>query len=207
MHIKQCPLLLSTPTRAEHSSLERCLQVTMTDGNEEAVQNCKHNLQLNARHGRCSASILSESHSQPHNSGTVATGLHEVAARLARMKAQKLAWGSREIPADVVVAADVVYDADAVRALVKQLRLQLRPDHGIQQSRDGRACIAYVATAVRNSETLEGFMSGCEASGLHVSVVEHAQLGTSDPSSASRLSFCHCIAFGQGHRMVLHKIL
>jgi hypothetical protein len=195
----------------------------MTDGNEEAVQNCKHNLQLNARHGRCSASILSESHSQPHNSGTVATGqasrlqkmsgieessgLHEVAARLARMKAQKLAWGSREIPADVVVAADVVYDADAVRALVKQLRLQLRPDHGIQQSRDGRACIAYVATAVRNSETLEGFMSGCEASGLHVSVVEHAQLGTSDPSSASRLSFCHCIAFGQGHRMVLHKIL
>jgi hypothetical protein len=71
------------------------------------------------------------------------------------------------VPADVVVATDVVYDGAIVPALVEQLVLQLM-----------NGATAFVASAERNKVTLEGFLHMCRESDL---LVEQVVRTVTDP--------------------------
>jgi hypothetical protein len=111
-----------------------------------------------------------------------------------------LRWGERQAAnADILLAADVVYDPDVVPALVQQLVLDL---HG--------PCTALIASVERSPATLATFVDACIACGLHVQELCREPLSqTAAKQGAGQkqptLLFA-CAALEQDSVIVLHEI-
>lgn len=176
------------------------IQVLLTDGNEEAVSNCRHNIAFNSGWDHCGTPLaLSQG------------------CRDKRIACEVLEWGSRRVEADLVVASDVIYNESVLESLVEQLCTQLRylphlceedqstmlrtSEVGLQNP------TAVFASAVRNPETLKSFVKRCEAAGLLVREVERVVLDKEGTASCNmQLQWQHCEAFEGGEELVLHYI-
>lgn len=173
----------------------------LTDGNEEAVTNCRQNIDFNEERG-------GEKRTVP--------GLQ----RKCDVSVEALQWGSRRIGADIIVASDVVYNETVLSSLVKQLQMELRnreccPCDGEVElrSRDSPydkkgSPIGLFASTVRNPATLEKFVQLCQAGGLVVQELERVQLGQGARSASSNIQaqWQHCQALQEEQEIVLHHI-
>ena len=76
----------------------------------------------------------------------------------------------RALEADVVVAADVVYDPAIIDDLVRTIKgaLAAGADAGMRAGPGAGARVAYVASTVRHTDTLEAFRRRAEEAGLSV---------------------------------------
>jgi Lysine methyltransferase len=95
----------------------------------------------------------------------------------------RLSWDSDvAIGADVILAADVVYDPYVVPALVHRLRVELA---------SSPRAVALVASVVRNHDTHATFLAACTDAGLHVRTRETSD-GTGGRTGQHRVRFCCC---------------
>lgn len=179
------------------------LQVWVTDGSPAAVENCREGLELN-RFGVQAGGVQQRmrpevTQPRPGEAGGVAADQSSRCAHACGcaegvdMRVRVLEWGSEAVDAEVVLAADVVYDPELLTQLVAQLQAQLR----------GPSLYAFVATAVRNPETLQRFLDECGGHGLRARVEEAATTGQ---GPGMRVRFHHCCELEKGHQVVLHRI-
>jgi Lysine methyltransferase len=96
----------------------------------------------------------------------------------------RLSWDSdvAAIGADVILAADVVYDLAVIPALVHRLRIELA---------SSPRAVALVASVVRNHDTHAAFLAACTDAGLHVHTRE-ASDGAGVRTGLHRVRFCCC---------------
>lgn len=113
--------------------------------------------------------------------------------RVPSVVVRELEWGSEAVDADVVVAADVVYDHDAIEQLALQLQAQLCGPSGC----------AFLATAVRCPDTLQRFLDACVGRGLRARLVVSALTAQ---AASMPVHFHHCCEFEGSHRVVLHEV-
>eukprot|EP00892_Ulva_mutabilis_P011082 jgi/Ulvmu1/8346/UM042_0052.1 len=109
------------------------------------------------------------------------------------VRVELLEWGTEVVEADVVLAADVVYDDDAIRRLVVQLKAQLV----------GPTADAYVVSEVRCPDTLQLFLDECAWHGLHACLEEAA---VTDCGKGGPVRIHHCWELEQRHEVVLHRV-
>ena len=181
-------------------------RVLLSDGNEEAVSNCHQNIEFNLR----GASI-----STGYGCETSADSLGPPGTRHAHphIRVELLKWGSRCVEADVIVAADVIYDESVLGSLVQQLRMQLRRTHGCEEYQgavdtclDARhvvaqqGAVAMIASTVRNPETLNSFVTQCTAAGLVVRELDTAK------ESHPAIQWQYCQALEGKEELLLHHL-
>lgn len=186
----------------------------LTDGNQEAVSNCQHNIELSQE----SASI-----SIGENCERSCDSLGPPPEKCEYVSVEVLQWGSRRVEADLIVASDVIYDESGLASLVEQLRMQLRDSQCSYDEHENVVYMGYgtlvadnrvapamaiVASAIRNIETLESFVKQCEAVGLVVRQMECVFLGqeNAEESGNMQVQWQHCQAFEGGEELILHHI-
>lgn len=198
------------------------LQVTLTDGNDAALRNARATLLLNQLGSLDEAGSHPPGYAAPPAPGALHHGLSPGEAEeprraqprddedchghaggeperergrgaVADVVVRELHWGAGAVDADVVLAADVVYDHEAMHDLAVQLRAQLA----------GPSECAYVATAVRCEETLQRFLEECARHEVQAEVVEMAFTEEADRFA---VQFHHCCMFEGSHKVVLHAL-
>ena len=190
-------------------------QVLLTDGNEEAVSNCCHNIEFNYR------SVSTVTGARCRSSGDpVSASVAPDAGPAPHVTVEVLGWGSRCVEADIIVAADVIYDESVLGSLVKQLQMQLRGEIGCDEEpgvgttipdaqgveAEERA-VAVIASTVRNPETLNSFVKQCKAAGLIVRELERVHLGHNNRTEfPPTIRWQHCQALEANEELILHRV-
>eukprot|EP00698_Gefionella_okellyi_P011965 TRINITY_DN3194_c0_g1_i2.p1 TRINITY_DN3194_c0_g1~~TRINITY_DN3194_c0_g1_i2.p1 ORF type:complete len:277 (+),score=45.51 TRINITY_DN3194_c0_g1_i2:211-1041(+) len=128
----------------------------LTDYAESVLQNLRHNLEIN--------SLSPVSFSELQQTGPASS---------CRLAVEQLDWEHCDdavlgsLCADIIVAADCVYDLDLTVALVRVLDRLLRMRSG---------AVAYVASTLRNPPTYEAFRRLLNECGLVVTDVAHSDV-------------------------------
>ncbi|DBA94871.1 TPA: hypothetical protein ACH3X1_002405 [Trebouxia sp. C0004] len=158
--------------------------VQLTDGNGAAVDNCKYNLEINncIPPQRLCTTQLAGNHSQETQD----------------VQVMQMQWESPcEVQPDLILAADVLYDPATIVPLVLLLRRFLC------NADANRTCkpTAFIATTLRNEETLRQFLYEAEGSQLIVDDIS-AQAWQMD------VKFQHYTALEtQRNNIFLHKVV
>ncbi|KAF5102883.1 hypothetical protein D0Z00_000141 [Geotrichum galactomycetum] len=123
------------------AKLDPTLEVILTDGDEQVVNNLRANIALN-----------NNNRDNNNNDNDNVESLRP------RISAEVLLWNETPVVAntDLVVAADVTYDASVIPQLVACLA----------QFADAGACSIIVAATIRSQETFQVFQQGCTTQGL-----------------------------------------
>lgn len=158
-------------------------KVQLTDGNGAAIDNCKHNLEIN--------NCIPPQHCATQLAGNTSQKTRDV-------QVMQMQWESPcEVQPDLILAADVLYDPVTIVPLVLLLRRFLCNADANRTYKP----TAFIATTLRNEETLRQFL--CEAEG--------SQLVVDDISSKARqmgVNFQHYTALDtQRNNIFLHKIV
>ena len=161
------------------------MQVTITDGDDDAVTNALQTLHRNEVSAACIPLTDPPADSTASDTRSLASEPQQMRAckkeaqlsasqqgckrTQATVQVSRLRWGAGTVvPADLILAADVVYDPDVLPDLVAQLAAQLTCCPG---------ATALVAAVQRNPETAAGFVRQCRAAGMTVATLETAVTG------------------------------
>ncbi|DBA85057.1 TPA: hypothetical protein ACH3X2_005787 [Trebouxia sp. C0005] len=158
-------------------------KVQLTDGNGVAVDNCKHNLEIN--------NCIPPQHCATQLAGNASQETQDV-------QVMQMQWESPcEAQPDLILAADVLYDPATIVPLVLLLRQFLYN----ADAKHTYKPTAFIATTLRNEETLRQFLYEAEGS----------QLIVDDVSSEARqmgVKFQHYTPLEtQRNNLFLHKIV
>lgn len=188
------------------------LQVILTDGSTEALSVCAQTLLRNGidvqaeaatSEGACFVDQSAAAQQACPPSCKPAADCRAAAAR-PQVQLQQLRWGCGLVPAaDVVLAADVVYDPAAVPALVQQLRMHVAA--GAQ---------AVVCSLERQRSTMDAFLEACSDAALQVIEIGRTSGSAQEPCSGSNagrhqlpVHFAHChLLTDSAVAIVLHRV-
>lgn len=125
------------------AKLDPTLEIILTDGDEQVVNNLRANIELNNN----------------NNSSTIDDSDSTEPVRRPRISTEVLLWNETPVVAntDLVMAADVTYDASVIPQLVACLA-QFADANG--------GCSIIVAATIRSQETFQVFQESCTAHGL-----------------------------------------
>lgn len=188
------------------------MQVTLTDGNAEAVKACLQTMRQNGVPATymplssedpaegCLQGLGSRVQNDGRNTLHEKVHMQQVASSTPDVVVSVSPWGKRRVAAaDVLLGADVVYDPEVVPALVQQLLLDLRGP-----------CTALIASVERCASTLAAFMHACITCGLRVQEVcrerlLHAATRQCEGKTWPAQLYA-CAALEQEGMVVLHRV-
>ncbi|XP_061433129.1 protein-lysine N-methyltransferase EEF2KMT-like [Lethenteron reissneri] len=132
-------------------------EVVLSDAHSAVLQQLEHNLALNHNHLR-----------PQHDRGLKGPHGRVVALDWTSAGQEEL----QELNAEVILAADVVYDPDLIDDLVRVLRLLLLHRVGLGEGGTAGGPVGFVASAVRNQDTYALFLRCLGEAALQVEAVD-----------------------------------
>ncbi|KAH7620790.1 putative Protein-lysine N-methyltransferase EEF2KMT [Nannochloris sp. 'desiccata'] len=184
--------------------------VLCTDGDVEALENCRQNLRIN---GLEVADTAVEAAAGAV--GGVKKGRAEISeeTEMPSIAVQRLRWedGIATLPTDsidIVVGADLTYDPVNIPPLVKILKeVLISPDKNTDTAND---VVAYIATTRRSEATFQKFVDALEHE-VELQVDDISKEGGTEAvgykTASCSVRFCHVASLEAAReRIVLHRI-